>query len=163
MFPWALTYSDCYFLFSDLPTSSFLATSVATSYNSPSEITFPKVISNTGDDYNSTSGVFTVRLSGIYFFSVSLVKTGHSKTPTSNSPTHIQCFLVMHDTAKLRMHVDTADTNGSDRGYFAVTNSGTFYLWKGTKVNVACGNGVDYIYSSNGCSFTGFLIHGDKV
>ena len=117
--------------------------------NGPSNgsITFTSIISNIGNQFNSTTGKFTCDHPGMYFFTLSLYQTYSSRD------TH--CDIRCNGA---RMTYVDSNTSSSD-GFYQASNSVVLHLNKGDIVNLeGCANASTIASAS---SFGGFLINSD--
>jgi len=112
-------------------------------------VRFDTVLTNQGNDYNSSSGVFTCRIAGLYWFSASITK---SYTDNDGST---YCYIMINDSNKMFMwHYEQNVLHA----LFSMTASGGFHLNRGDRVQV--GNCADpgFLYSGGMESFfSGFL------
>lgn len=107
---------------------------------------------NEGSDFNSTTGLFTCDIPGLYFFSVTLAK--------SSSISVMQCHLYVSGHPKLFTYVHPRYASGSDHGIHSATMSGVFHLNKDETAHIGgCSgdNSFDRLYTS----FSGVLIKAD--
>ena len=118
-----------------------------TSNNTDSNgLKFTGVLSNYGDDYSITSGIFVAPYDGVYFFTLTLAATTDSYT---------SCYIV-----KNRFHDLVESFTSVVVGYCSATSSSVVHLAAGDSVSVdnCHGNGT---YNSYKTSFTGFLLKAD--
>ena len=129
----------------------FTATDLA-SISGTGNIRFVTVINNLGNDYNSSSGVFTCRIAGQYWFSASITKIDFEGVE------QIYCYIMINGSIKMMMYHDEVNPL---HALFSMTVSGGFHLNRGDRVQVGdCGNpgflgGGTYSY------FSGVLIKSD--
>ena len=117
------------------------------------QLTFENTITNTGD-FNPSTGVFTCRIPGNYYFSVSLTKLGDSKR--MHKVDHVQCYLNKNNYIRLlRIRVDPTDDD-TDYGNAAVSNSAIVELNRGETVALQ-GCHDPNTHMETWSSFTGFL------
>lgn len=124
---------------------SFLAYG-SSSTNSNSVLTFPSIISNRGNGYNSSTGRFTCRCPGIYNFVVTLTKPKQTR--------YSACILI-NGAEKLRLNSYSSDfdvRSFSLGGNFHLNTNDSVYVYSSTKV------------FQNDCStsFTGILVKPDN-
>ena len=105
-------------------------------------IPFPTIVSQKGDSFDGSTGVFTAKIPGVYYFSASLQK---------DSVSHLQFRIYKNDSSLCRGY----DTNGND-SYNMVTCSATIKLDKNDRVSVFLYTGK--LTSGHYSTFTGFLI-----
>ena len=117
-------------------------TSSSSSWNSGS-LVFPKVITNVGNGYNPSDGVFTAPTAGVYVFFVNV--QGYSSY-------NINVDIVLNGASKVRT---IAQTN-----YDAGPNLAVLSLQTGDRVWVKYYTGLGYWTYSDGpiTTFSGFLI-----
>lgn len=130
-------------------TSAFAATQFASTGDI---IRFPAVQLNTGGDYNSSSGVFTCRIPGLYWFSVSLSK---QYGPIVN---YVGCFFTINGSKKVYLYEDpTQDIEG-----YTTTGSIAVHLNVGDRVYVGgCYNQPIPIWNYDATYFSGMLVKPD--
>jgi len=134
--------------------SAFLATGVAvvgTGYYP--DIRFPTVQLNTGGDYSSTTGVFTCRVPGLYWFTATLAK--YSGVDVS----WIRCDIRLNGDSKIRLYGDPYFGNHKD-GY-QVTGSLALHLTRGDRVQVGDCINAYQIQRSYHTYFSGMLVRPD--
>ena len=117
-------------------------TSSSSSWSSGS-LVFPKVITNVGNGYNPSGGVFTAPTAGVYVFFVNV--QGYSSY-------NINVDIVLNGASKVRT---IAQTN-----YDAGPNLAVLSLQTGDRVWVKYYTGLGYWTYSDGpiTTFSGFLI-----
>ena len=131
-----------FFFISDHPVG-FTVTQPNTS--SGNNLTFNKLLYNTGNGYDTTSGVFECQFPGIYLFSVTIVGN-----PSSGEES---CEMFLNGTFQLK-----ALANGDD-GYHSGSTELVRHLSIGDQIYLAsCGN-IAYLHPYS--SFSGVLIHPD--
>ena len=139
-----------YFLVTGIK-SAFSVSSAAAGPTSGT-IRFTNVVTNIGGHYDTTTGVFTCQYSGLYAFTLTILKErGHDT---------VYCSI-----RKNRDRIFTAWTNPdskSDDGWYSATNSAVLHLVHGDKVDVGDCSPIasiyTYVYDS---TFSGFLIKAD--
>jgi len=111
-------------------------------------VVFPNVIYNEGNDYNATSGVFTCRIPGIYWFSATLMNS-------QNDQSQNYCMFLLNGKSQVYVFVPRSSTGGVETG----TGSEVMRLNQGDRVQVGGCYQNDHFNSydiSN--SFSGMLI-----
>lgn len=118
-------------------------TSLSSTWNSGALI-FGVVITNTGNGYNPSTGVFTSPMSGTYVFYVSAVEYGAQ---------HLNIDIVLNSVSKVRAH------GSSSASYQTGTNMVVLELQKGDSVWVRYASGKGYHSQSIPLTtFSGYLI-----
>ncbi|XP_060605293.1 C1q-related factor-like [Ruditapes philippinarum] len=112
--------------------------------SSGSPLTFKDVIYNTGDDYNVSSGVFTCRHPGLYFFTTTLIR----KSGADN----FVCGFYVNGIRKLIVNSDT----GANDGYQSGSASLVYRLKAGDIVMLSECLGQDQMTFFS--TFTGFRV-----
>jgi len=131
--------------------SVFYAWGVAT-INGTSNIKFPYLHYNGGNDYDANTGVYTCRVPGTYWFSASLGKdTGYNES--------INCFVYVNGNPKVWLVFVL--NNNNNNSYYTVSGSGGFHLAKGDVVWVAGCNQQENIDNNFNTHFSGVLIRPD--
>jgi hypothetical protein len=136
-------------LFSDEPKKvAFTAgvTSPSSSWNSGT-LVFPVVITNVGNAYNPSTGIFTAPIHGNYVFFVNV--QGYSNKS-------IYVGIVLNGSTKVRAMAYTSNTDYEDAG----PNLVVLTLQKGDKVWIKHWAGTGYYTYSDGpvTTFSGFLM-----
>ena len=110
-------------------------------------VKYPLIISNIGNGYNPATGIFTARVSGMYYFSYTM----YSGSPTTNS--------VVGLMKNGQMIVTTWDTAGGDINDSA-TNAAVLQLEAGDFVYIQLYANRN-IYDDNGRynTFSGFMLY----
>ena len=121
-------------------------TSTSTSWNSGT-LVFPKVITNVGNGYNPSDGVFTAPMAGVYVFFVNV--QGYSSQS-------IYVSIVLNGATKVRTSANAAGGDIEEAGPNLVVLS----LQTGDRVWVKHWSGQGYSTISDGplTTFSGFLI-----
>jgi len=116
-------------------------------------IRFPTVLTNLGNDYNSSSGVFTCRIAGQYWFSASITKY------YTDNVGHTYCFIMINDSTKMMMwHHEQNPLHA----LFSMTASGGFRLNRGDRVQVGDCTNPSFLHSGGIDSFfSGVLLKPD--
>ena len=112
----------------------------------PSGLTFNGVVTKSGNEFNSTSGVFVAPYDGVYFFTLTLAVTTES---------YASCYIVKNRFRNL------AESFSSIVGGFCSAASSTVvHLVAGDHISVdnCHGNGT---YNAFKTSFSGFLLKAD--
>lgn len=104
------------------------------------DVRFTDVLYNEGNDYNSTTGVFTCRIPGIYWFSATLY--GHSGG---------WCFILLND-------LQNALVGMSGSTYDSGTGSEVFRLKPGDRVQLGQCTDPSHLAGSNINTFAGVLV-----
>jgi len=144
---WHVDLIDKVFLEYFTGTSLFTATHRFT-VPGTDNIRFPSVLVNEGGDYNASTGVFTCRIPGQYWFALTITKTyAHVD--------YVSCSIIINGTPKLRMYNDPLT---DQPGTYSMSASAGFHLRLGDRVWVGdCGN-QDHIYNTFDTFFSGILI-----
>ena len=124
-----------------------VVTSSSSSWSSGT-LVFPKVITNVGNGYNPSDGVFTAPRSGVYVFFVSV---------QSNGSQSIYVDIVLNGATKVRtMAYDAGDNDYYEAG----PNLAVLSLQTGDRVWIKHNSGQGYYTHSDGpiTTFSGFLI-----
>lgn len=136
-------------------TSVFLARELENTSTS-GIITFTTVILNEGGDYDASSGVFTCRIPGLYFFSATL-----GKTISISLIDNISCWLHVNSSSKVWLYVNPIEY-GQDFGYFSASASAALRLQKSDTVYLGGCTSFSNFYSI-ASSFSGILIQPDDL
>jgi len=113
-------------------------------------IRFHTVLTNMGNDYNSSSGVFTCRIAGQYWFSASITKS------ETNNVGDTFCYIMINGNAKMLMEHYERDAL---HAYFSMSASAGFHLNRGDRVQVGnCGHPGFLHIGVMSSYFSGFLI-----
>ena len=121
-------------------------TSFNTTWNSGT-LVFPHVITNVGNGYNPTDGVFTAPMAGVYVFFVNV--QGYNNL-------YIYTDIMLNGAPKVR----TMSYNGEEQTYLAGPNLAVLYLQTGDRVWIQHAGGSGY-FTHLYCpitTFSGFLI-----
>ena len=115
--------------------------------SSSDPLRFSRVVSNTLNGYNATSGKFTCQIPGLYLFTMMVMRSnGHSSAP--------YCYIYFNGVISNII----AEANGPSDSHPSATNTLVRHLNKGDAVYLACGNVAYMSYYSN---FSGVLIQPD--
>jgi len=132
-------------------TSLFTATRL--SIIDTDNIRFLRVSANLGNDYNSSSGVFTCRIPGLYWFSASITKN------YSENVGQTYCYIIINGSQNLMMWHNERDVVHTT---FSMTASGGFHLNRGDRVQVGDCFNPGFLHSGSMYSyFSGVLIKPD--
>lgn len=114
-------------------------------------VAFNTVLSNTGNDYNSSSGVFTCEHEGVYIFTLHLYKY------PSAAYDFVRCYIQRNGINEIVAFNNPH--HQSDTGLYEASNSVTLHLAKGDTVSVGgcTPSNTFFEYSS----FSGFLVRAD--
>ena len=115
-------------------------------------IRFRHVFTNIGGQYDTTTGVFTCQFSGLYAFTLTIIKkSGHDEA---------YCYIRKNGSEKVIAWTDP-DSN-SDGGLYSATNSVVLHLVHGDKMDVGSCSPLANIHSNwDTSSLSGFLIKAD--
>ena len=116
--------------------------SSSTTWNSGT-LVFPNVITNVGNGYNPSDGVFTAPRAGLYVFFVNI------QSYTNED----YVYILLNGSKKVQAHAET-DNSGS---YQAGPNVSVLNLQTGDRVWVAYGAGTGYT-GNMATTFSGFKI-----
>jgi len=115
------------------------------------DIRFPNVELNTGGDYSSTTGVFTCRVPGLYWFTATLMKNWDVDVDL------IACDIRLNGDKKIGLYADPVD----DKDGYQMTGSLALRLTPGDRVQVGGCRNADKIHYSYGTHFSGMLVRPD--
>ncbi|XP_052769612.1 coadhesin-like [Mya arenaria] len=132
-------------------TSAFAANSLA--QTSSDSLVFQSTFFNEGSDYNTSTGVFTCRIPGIYFFAITLTKSRESGVDFVRS-------FIQFTNGNLLMHVDPYDDLKTDYGEYIMSSSTTLKLNQTDTVRIRGGSAANH-FNADTASFTGFLVRAD--
>jgi len=130
--------------------SAFLANGVAV-IPGAGYIRFPTVVLNTGGDYSSTTGVFTCRVPGLYWFTASLMKVNGIDVNL------IACYIQLNGVPEIGLYGHPVD----DKDGYLLTGSLALQLTRGDRVQVGNCVFADKIYNSFSTHFSGMLVRPD--
>ncbi|XP_060607286.1 heavy metal-binding protein HIP-like [Ruditapes philippinarum] len=118
----------------------------ATSYS----MTFTTVIINEGNGFDTSTGKFTCPVSGLYYFSLHIVKR------YSSSVGYAGCYIYLNGSNKVEAHTDPQ--SGADYGSYGVSTSVYLKLKVGDVVMLGgCSSGISDRVESR-TSFSGHLV-----
>jgi len=128
----------------------FTATSliIIDTYN----IRFPTVLTNLGNDYNSSSGVFTCRTAGQYWFSASIAKSFDDNAGSTS------CYIMINGSNMMLMYHYERDPL---HAFFSITASVGFHLTRGDRVQVGNCFNPSFLGRGSYDYFAGVLIKPD--
>jgi len=106
---------------------------------------------NDGNDYNASSGVFTCRLPGHYWFSASI---GQKWAIYEHEDTRINCYMLLNGVRMFEMYNHPYIISVESR---TLTGSAGFRLNIGHQVNVGCVN-TGGILDGDNTYFSGVLV-----
>ena len=114
------------------------------------DLRFTSIKATYGSEYSTSTGIFTCRYPGLYFFSLSLIKRRDS-----DEPDYVYCYIKMNGVNKIRTYIDPND-HYADHGSYGTSTSLVIRLAYGDRVNVGGCSAQDTIdqYST----FSGFLL-----
>jgi len=115
-------------------------------------IRFPDVLTNLGNDYNSSSGVFTCRIAGQYWFSASITKS------SSDHAHYSFCYIMINGIGMLWMYHYERDALHASS---SMTASGGFHLNRGDRVHVGKCAIPGFLDITMDSYFSGVLIRPD--
>ncbi len=142
-----VTISDA--VISNVPTTSsyFYADRNAGDVGATNTIIFESVISNEGNDYSNTTGIYTAPVNGLYWFSNTFLSTTANDTDVE-----IRIDNVSGSSAFGKHRVNT-DANHASSSWSGVT-----YLNAGQNVRCVVTNNTVHGGGSRWTVFTGYLI-----
>ena len=115
-------------------------------------IRFTHVVTNIGGQYSTSTGVFTCQYSGLYAFTLNILKNGG----------HDYASCVIRKNGSNIVIAWTDPDSNSDGGYYSATNSVVLHLVQGDTVNVgSCTPVASIVIGSYYSSFSGILIKAD--
>ena len=119
-------------------------------------LTFSTVLTNIGGQYSATTGKFTCKHPGLYYFSLSLSK---KRTSTRGEADQVFCYIRHNGVNKIRAYTDPKD-DSTDEGGYEAGNSIILHLNAGDTVDLGSCYTKYTAYGSHS-SFSGFLLHHD--
>jgi hypothetical protein len=116
------------------------------------KLTFSKTIYQYGNDFNISTGTYTCSKSGVYHFSVTLVKKS-----SSSRLDRVICYPFKNRQSLIYIKLDPTDDD-TDKGHAAISQSIVINLNVGDTVFLA-GCSVPSTHMEYWSSFTGFLLY----
>ncbi|XP_060564160.1 complement C1q-like protein 4 [Ruditapes philippinarum] len=115
-------------------------------------LSFAKVITNEGNAFDTLTGKFTCPVSGLYYFSLHIVKK------RSPSVDYVGCYIYLNGSYKVLAHTNPQDgSNGADNGSYEASTSVYLKLNVGDVVMLdSCNSGISDLVES-WTSFSGHL------
>ena len=114
-------------------------------------IRFSHVITNIGGHYNTSTGIFTCQLPGIYVFALHIMK---------NSGIDNAICIIRKNGSNVVV-AETDPDSSSDGGFYSSTNSVVIHLVHGDKVDTGSCSPIANIYGYDFTTFSGFLLRAD--
>ena len=114
---------------------------------------FTTMVTGIGSAYSTTTGKFTCKIPGLYFFALSLYK----KRTGTRVYDSIGCYIRKNGANLIRANLDPTDDD-TDTGGFETSNFVTVNLALHDVVDVGGCNYNDAAYDTFS-SFSGFLVH----
>ena len=131
--------------------SAFSATHVAV-ISATNNIRFPTSFLNTGGDYNTSTGMFTCRVPGLYWFSATIGKNYNVNVD------FVPCWIMLNGAGKIKLYTDP---HGDDLDGYTSTGSVALQLRTGDRVQVGSCNYPESISNSYITHFSGMLVRPD--
>ena len=119
-------------------------------------LTFTNVFTNIGSQYDVTSGKFTSKHAGLYYFSFSLIK---KRVGNRSEADQVYCYLKLNGQDKVFAGTDPMDDD-TDRGRYEASNSMVLHLDSSDVVNLGGCYATVSAFDKRS-SFSGFLIELD--
>ena len=113
---------------------------------------FTSVKVNYGYGYSSSTGKFTCRYPGLYYFSTSLIKLRNTANPID----WIRCYIYKNTSSLVQTAIDPTDDD-TDKGSYETSAFIVVHLSWGDQVYVKCDTGT----LDGASSFSGFLVQSD--
>ena len=115
-------------------------------------VQFDSIRTSYGSGYSSSTGKFTCSHSGLYYFSVSLIKKGSD----DNIVDDLYCTIYKNDDFLISTKTDPTDDD-TDKGSYETSTFIVIHLLREDQVYVTCPWGR----LDNKSSFSGFLVQQD--
>jgi len=116
------------------------------------DISFPTVLLNEGGDYDASSGVFTCRIPGQYWFAITLTK---NYGPNID---RVYCNVNINGNTAIQIYTDPQTDQSAA---YSMSASAGFHLKLGDRVQVGGCEFGDHILNSMTTFFSGILIKPD--
>ena len=113
-------------------------------------IRFTRVITNTGGQYNTSTGIFTCQYPGMYVFALHLENVYKERA---------YCYIRKDQSNFLRV----SSSSGNSTSYYISSTHAVIHLDRGDEVDVGSCENIPGIFKSSdgGTSFSGFLLKDD--
>ena len=121
-------------------------------WSGANKLRFTKTISNIGNHYNQTTGIFTCVIPGIYHFDFHLYRAAGADRAFS---------IIVKDGSSALAAVDTDLKGASTSSQDSSSTSVVVHLVQGDEVSIGACTGIETIYSNMQTSFSGVLITED--
>ncbi|XP_060559294.1 heavy metal-binding protein HIP-like [Ruditapes philippinarum] len=114
-------------------------------------MSFTTVVTNEGNGFDTSTGKFTCPVSGLYFFSLHIIKKRASVD-------YAGCYIYLNGSSKVRAYIDPQDgANGADIGSYGVSTSVYLKLKVGDVVTLENCSGTIPSAVEPWTSFSGYL------
>jgi hypothetical protein len=117
------------------------------------KLTFSSTIYQFGYHFSTSTGTYTCRLPGVYYFSVTLVKKR-----ASSRVDMVYCKIYKNTQSLMYMKVDPTD-DSTDNGHAAISQSIVINLNVGDTVFLSDCSNPPSTFMEHWTSFTGFLLY----
>lgn len=115
-------------------------------------LSFSTVITNKGEDFDTGTGKFTCSVSGLYYFSLHIIKKRDSNIDQTG------CYLQKNGVNLVRAYIDPQDGGtGADTGSYGVSNSVYIDLNAGDVITLASCFSKGASSMESWSAFSGFL------
>jgi hypothetical protein len=118
---------------------------------SSTSMSFTTVITNEGNAFDTSTGKFTCPVSGLYYFSLHIIKKR-----TSTAVDQAGCYIYLNGSSKVRAHIDPFDGT-TDIGSYGVSTSVYLNLKVGDVVTIENCKGTIPNTVDSWTSFSGYL------